>query len=136
MVYRLIRLPFLAEKEAIKSYNKAQTKAACQTAEISEVSGFKALFGDPEINDTSIVTFVVRSSNASEIIGKIEKSLAEKGFESIHRMFENIGDNDGWGSVSVKTALSNEGKLMNMYEKNYKTLDKTLSIGVYRVAEK
>ena len=111
-------------------------KESTQTADISEVSGFKALFGDPEINDTSIVTFVVRSSNASEIIGKIEKSLAEKGFESIHRMFENIGDNDGWGSVSVKTALSNEGKLMNMYEKNYKTLDKTLSIGVYRVAEK
>lgn len=107
-----------------------------ETADIPEVSGFKALFGDPEINDTSIVTFVVRSANASEIIGKIEKSLEEKGFEPFHRMLENIKNGGAWGSVSVKTALSNESRLMNLYEKNYKTLDKTLSIGVYRVSEK
>ena len=44
--------------------------------------------------------------------------------------------NDSWGSVSVKTAIPNESRLMSLYDKEYKTLDKTLSIGVYRVAEK
>ena len=51
-------------------------------------------------------------------------------------MTENIGEGDGWGSVSVKTAISNEKKLMDLYDKEYKNFDKTLSIGVYRVSEK
>ncbi len=105
-----------------------------ETADISEISGIKALFGDPEIHDTSIVTFAVRSKNAAEIIGKIEKSLTEKGLKPFHRMFEKTTSN-AWGSVSVKTEISNENKLMNLYEKQYKTFDKTLSIGVYRVSE-
>ena len=107
-----------------------------ETTDISEILGFKALFGDPAINDTSIVTFVVRNANASEILDKIEKSLSQKGFEPFHRMLENIKNGDAWGSLSVKTSISNESKLMNLYDKNYKTLDKTLSIGVYRVSEK
>ncbi len=111
-------------------------KESATAADVSEISGFKALFGDPEINDTSIVTFVVRNRNASGIIAKIEKSLAEKGFEPFHRMVENIDSGDAWGSVSVKTAISDENRLMNLYDKNYKPLDKTLSIGVYRVSEK
>ena len=111
-------------------------KESISVADISEISGFKALFGDPEINDTSIVTFVVRNKNADETIAKIANSLTEKGFEPIHRMFEKIGDDDSWGSVSVKTAILNEGKLMSLYNKEYKVLDKTLSIGVYRVTEK
>ena len=111
-------------------------KESTSVADISEVSGFKALFGDPEINDTSIVTFVLRSVNAEETLEKIEKSLAGKGFEPIHRMLEKTGENNSWGSVSVKTAISNESRLMSLYDKEYKTLDKTLSIGVYRVAEK
>ena len=103
---------------------------------ISEVSGFKALFGNPEINDTTIASFVVRSIKTQEIIDKIEKSLVQKGFRPIHRMFEKTGEGDSWGSVSVKTEISNENKLMNLYEKEYKALDKTLSLGVYRVSEK
>ena len=103
---------------------------------ISEVSGFKALFGDPEINDTTIASFVVRSTKTLEIIDKIEESLIQKGFRPIHRMFEKTRDGDSWGSVSVKTEISNENKLMNLYEKEYKALDKTLSLGVYRVSEK
>ena len=51
-------------------------------------------------------------------------------------MFEKTGDGDSWGSVSVKTEISNENKLMNLYEKEYKALDKTLSLGFYRVSEK
>ena len=109
---------------------------SADAADISEVSGFKALFGNPEINDTSIVTFVVRNRNAAETVAKIEKSLAGKGFEPIHRIFEKIGDGDSWGAVSVKTALENEKKLMSLYDKEYKNFDKTLSIGVYRVSEK
>ena len=111
-------------------------RESATVADISEVSGFKALFGDPEINDISIVTFVLRSGNAAETLEKIEKSLLAKGFEPILKMSEKIGDNDSWGAVSVKTSLSNENRLMSLYEKNYKTLDKTLSIGVYRVSEK
>ena len=79
---------------------------------------------------------VIRSGNALETLEKIAKSLAEKGFEPIHRIFEKIGNGDSWGSVSVKTSLSNEKQLMSLYDKEYKTLDKTLSIGVYRVSEK
>ena len=108
---------------------------SADVADISEISGFKALFGDPEINNTTIVTFVVRSGNTSEILDKIEKSLVSKGFKPFHRIFEKIGDSGSWGAVSVKTALSNEKKLMSLYDKEYKTLDKTLSIGVYRVSE-
>ena len=122
--------------ENIYLFSGGTIKESTSVADISEVSGFKALFGDPEINDTSIVTFVLRCSNAAGILEKIEKSLAEKGFEPIHRMLEKIGEGDSWGSLSVKTAISNESRLMSLYDKEYKTLDKTLSIGVYRVAEK
>lgn len=122
--------------ENIYLFSGGTIKESISVADISEVSGFKALFGDPEINDTSIVTFVLRSENAAGILEKIEKSLAGKGFEPIHRMLEKIDENDSWGSVSVKTAISNESRLMSLYDKEYKTLDKTLSIGVYRVAEK
>ena len=122
--------------ENLYLFSEGTIKESTSVADISEVSGFKALFGDPEINDTSIVTFVLRSGNAAEILDKIEKSLAGKGFEPIHRIFEKIGDGDSWGSISVKTAISNEGRLMSLYDKEYKNFDKTLSIGVYRVAEK
>ena len=122
--------------ENLYLFSGGTIKESTPVADISEVSGFKALFGDPEINDTSIVTFVIRSGNALETLEKIAKSLAEKGFEPIHRIFEKIGNGDSWGSVSVKTSLSNEKQLMSLYDKEYKTLDKTLSIGVYRVSEK
>ena len=122
--------------ENLYIFSGGTIKESTSVAEISEVSGFKALFGDPEINDTSIVTFVLRSANAEETLEEIEKSLVGKGFEPIHKMFEKIGDGDSWGSVSVKTALSNESKLMSLYDKEYKNFDKTLSIGVYRVSEK
>ena len=122
--------------ENLYLFSGGTIKESTSVADISEVSGLKALFGDPEINDTSIVTFVLRSENAAGILEKIEKSLAGKGFEPIHRMLEKIGEGDSWGSVSIKTAISNESRLMSIYDKEYKTLDKTLSIGVYRVAEK
>ena len=122
--------------ENLYLFSEGTITESTSVADISEVSGFKALFGDPEINDTSIVTFVLRSGNAAEILDKIEKSLAEKGFEPIHRIFEKIGDGDSWGSISVKTAIANEGRLMSLYDKEYKNFDKTLSIGVYRVSEK
>ena len=122
--------------ESLYLFSGETIKESAKTADISEISGFKALFGDPEINDTSIVTFVLRSENAAGILEKIEKSLAGKGFEPIHRMLEKIGEGDSWGSVSVKTAISNESRLMSLYDKEYKNFDKTISIGVYRVAEK
>lgn len=122
--------------ENLYLFSGGTIKESTSVADISEVSGFKALFGDPEINDTSIVTFVLRSANAKETLEKIEESLVAKGFEPIHRMFEKIGDGDNWGSVSVKTAISNESRLISLYDKEYKNFDKTLSIGVYRVAEK
>ena len=122
--------------ENLYLFSEGTIKESTQIADISEVSGFKALFGDPEINDTSIVTFVVRNKNAAETIAGVGESLSEKGFEPIHRIFEKIGYGDSWGAVSVKTDIANEKKLMNLYDKEYKTLDKTLSIGVYRVSEK
>ena len=122
--------------EHLYLFSGGTIKESVSAADISEVSALKALFGDPEINDTSIVTFVVRNKNASEMISKVERSLTEKGFEPIHRMFERISDSDSWGAVSVKVPISQENKLMSLYDKEYKALDKTLSIGVYRVAEK
>ena len=122
--------------ENLYLFSGGTIKESTPVANISEVSGFKALFGDPEINDTSIVSFVIRSGNAAETLEKIEKSLVAKGFEPIHKIFEKIGDGDSWGSISVKTEISNEGRLMPLYDKEYKNFDKTLSIGVYRVSKK
>ena len=122
--------------EEIYLFSGETIKESVTVADISEVSGFKALFGDPEINDAAIVTFVLRGKNVSGIIDRIGKSLEDKGFEPFHRMEENIGEADAWGSVSVKTVISNERKLMDLYDKEYKNFDKTLSIGVYRVSEK
>ena len=122
--------------ESLYLFSDGTIKESAKIADISEISGFKALFGDPAINDTSIVTFVLRSTNAKETLEKIEKSLVEKGFEPILKMFEKIDDGGSWGSVSVKTAVSDEGRLMSLYDKEYKNFDKTLSIGVYRVTEK
>ena len=121
--------------ENIYLFSGDTTKESAEPADISEVSGFKALFGNPEISSRSIVTFVVRNHKMSEIIDKIEKSLSQNGFEVIHRIEENLQGGDGWGAVSVRTGIADENKLLQLYEKNYKLIDKTLSFGVYRVSE-
>ena len=58
-------------------------------ADISEISGFKALFGDPEINNTSIVTFVVRNGKADEIIAKINRFCVYESFMKYGCLFTN-----------------------------------------------
>ncbi len=122
--------------ENIYLFSGSTTKESAEPADISEISGFKALFGNPETNDSTIATFVVRSHKTLEIINEIEKSLLENGFSPMQRIYEDLHGGDAWGAVSVKTEISNENKLLQLYEKNYKLMDKTLSFGVYRVSEK
>ena len=121
--------------ENIYLFSGDVTKESAEPADISEVSGFKALFGNPEISTYSIVTFVVRNPKAFEFIAKIEKSLSQNGFETVHRIYEKISAGDAWGAVSVRTEIANENKLLQLYETKYKLIDKTLSFGVYRVSE-
>ncbi|MBP5406965.1 hypothetical protein J6Z19_07435 [bacterium] len=121
--------------ENIYLFSGGTTKETAEPADISEISAFRALFGNPEISSYSIVTFAVRSRKTTEIINKIEKSLSEKGFEVIHRIEENLQGGDAWGAVSVRTEIANENKLLSLYEKKYKLMDGTLSFGVYRVSE-
>ena len=105
------------------------------TADISEISGFKALFGDPEINDHSIISFVVRNRNAGKTAENIENILKKEGFEPFQTIFEKLPDGSSWSSVSIKTEIQNEKKLSAIYEKTLKKTDKTISMGVYRVSE-
>lgn len=121
--------------ENIYLFSGDVTKESAEPADISEVSAFKALFGNPEISNYSIVTFALRNPKASEFIGKIEKSLSQNGFETVHRIYEKISGGDAWGAVSVRTETADESKLMQLYETKYKLIDKTLSFGVYRVSE-
>lgn len=123
------------QSENLYLFSGGTTKETAEPADISEVSAFKALFGNPEISSYSIVTFAVRNRKTSEIVDEIEKSLSQDGFKVIHRIEESLPGSDAWGAVSVRTEIADENKLLSLYETKYKLMDRTLSFGVYRVSE-
>jgi len=103
--------------------------------EMQKVARVKALFGSPENSDRSIISFVVRSANAEVLTGRIGDDLKKEGFDPIHLLFEQVSLNDAWGSVSVSVDNKSEKKILDLYEKKFKLLNNTMSIGVYRVAK-
>lgn len=104
--------------------------------DISKTERIKALYGSPDNSDRSIISFVVRSANAEVIANRIGSTLKESGFVPLQNLFEQISINDSWGSVSVSVEKEQEGKILDLYEKNFKLLNNTVSVGVYRVEKK
>lgn len=93
----------------------------------------KAFYGSPENSDRSIITFVTRSANAEVLTNKIGIVLLESGFIPFQTLFEQVSLNDSWGSVTVSIPKTHEKKILDLYEKNFKLLNNTVSVGVYRV---
>jgi hypothetical protein len=62
--------------------------------------------------------------------------LIENGFNIISTLFEQVSQNDAWGAVSFIISNEDEKKILDLYEKNFKLLDNTVSLGVYRVTKK
>ena len=103
--------------------------------DMKKSKALKAFYGSPENATDVIVSFVLRAHNSEVMIEKIEKILADNGFDSVQTIVEHIAENDSWGSVSVKTTIKNEVRLIGIYDKILKKLNNTLSIGVYRVSK-
>lgn len=105
-------------------------------SDISRSERTKAYYGSPDTANYSVASIVVRSAKTGEITEKIGRMLIENGFSILSTLFEQVSQNDSWGSVSVAISLEDEKKLLDLYEKNFKLLDNTVSLGVYRVAKK
>jgi hypothetical protein len=103
--------------------------------EIDRSPGVKAVFGSPENIDRSIISFVVRSANAEVLTEKVSNGLKEEGFIPFQVLFEQVSLNDAWGAVSISVDRNSEKKILDLYEKKFKLLNNTMSIGVYRVAK-
>lgn len=104
--------------------------------DISRSERIKAFYGSVENSSHSIVTIVVRSSKANDITDKISKIMVENGFGVISTLFEQVSQNDSWGSVSFAVQPCDEKKILDLYEKNFKLLNNTVSLGVYRVSKR
>ena len=105
-------------------------------SDISKSERTKAYYGSPDTASYSVASIVVRSGKTVEITEKISRTLIENGFSILSTLFEQVSQNDAWGSVSVVISLEDEKKILDLYEKNFKLLDNTVSLGVYRVAKK
>lgn len=105
-------------------------------SDISKSERIKAYYGSPDNSSYSVASIVVRSPKTVEITEKITGILVNNGFGILSTLFEQVSQNDAWGSVSVVISLEDEKKILDLYEKNFKLLDNTVSLGVYRVAKK
>lgn len=105
-------------------------------ADIRSIKKVKALYGDPENSNKAIISIVTRDRNAAETIKKIRSALMEKGFEPFRENHERISDDEAWGSVSTVTEITNENKVLSLYDKDLSKINNTISIGVYRVTDK
>jgi len=103
--------------------------------EMSKAASVKAVFGSPDNSDRSIVSFVVRSANAEVLTDRMVADLKKEGFTPFQFLFEQVSLNDAWGSVSVSVEKSSEKKILDLYEKRFKLLNNTISVGVYRVSK-
>jgi hypothetical protein len=103
--------------------------------EMSKAASVKAVFGSPENSDRSIISFVVRSANAEVLTDRMVADLKKDGFTPFQLLFEQVSLNDAWGSVSVSVEKGREKKILDLYEKRFKLLNNTISVGVYRVSK-
>jgi hypothetical protein len=103
--------------------------------EIEKVKGFKAFFGAPDNSCRSIVSIVFRSKKAFELVNSVKNQLSNAGYTVIQTLFEQISENDSWGSVSISITAEKEKYLSDFFEKKIKKMDKSMSLGVYRVQE-
>ncbi|MGI6394226.1 MAG: hypothetical protein ACOX2F_05785 [bacterium] len=101
--------------------------------DLSKSARIKAVFGSPDESGRSIISFVVRSANAESLTENISSDLEKKGCFVIQTLFEQVSLNDAWGAVSVVVEKKDESMLLELYEKKFKLLNNTLSVGVYRV---
>jgi len=93
----------------------------------------KAFFAAPEGAVRSIVSLVVRSVDALEKRQRIVDVLEAHGFSHFGEMYEQVGAQDAWAAVSGSVDPSREKEVISCYEKVLAVMDKTLSMGVYRV---
>ncbi|HPS29243.1 MAG TPA: hypothetical protein PLZ43_03240 [bacterium] len=119
---------YLCEDDLISEYPSV--------IDISKSERAKVYYGSVENSDYSVVSIVMRSSRTSEITDRISRILIENGFSILSTLFEQVSGNDAWGSVSLVISNKDEKKILDLYEKNFKLLDNTVSLGVYRVTKK
>ncbi len=93
----------------------------------------KALFAPLEGSSRSIASLVVRSADALEKRRLVVETLVNRGLVPFGELYEKMGEKDAWAAVSVVVEPSREKELFACYEQEFVPLDKTFSIGVYRV---
>lgn len=100
---------------------------------IEKTEGMKAFYGSPEMSEESIVSIVFRAKNSFEIKSKVKKLTKSHGFNIIQTLYEQISENDSWASVSFRISKDSEKDFLDIYRKKIKKMDKSMSLGVYRV---
>ncbi len=98
-----------------------------------EAKSFKAFFGAKKGSEYLIASIVLRSKNFQSKAKQMEKIISENGFSIIQKLKEQIEKNDGWASISIILSLKEEEKLLKLFNSTLKPIDKSISIGVYRV---
>ena len=102
--------------------------------DLKKAKAVKAFYGSPKNASEIIVSFVVRAHNSEVLVEKIDKILTDNGFDPMQTIVEHISQNDSWGSISIRTGIKKESKVLDIYKK-LKKLNSTLSVGVYRVSK-
>jgi len=100
---------------------------------LDEATPVKSFFAASAGSRYSIVSLVLRAADALEKRRTIEEHLRVRGLQPFCELYEQVGDHDAWAAVSVRVEPSREHEIVLLYDTALATVDRTLSIGVYRV---
>lgn len=100
---------------------------------IERVEPVQAFYAAAEGADRALCAIVLRSADAGEKRDAIETLLAAKGFTPVLRLHERTGEQDGWAALGFAVPAAKESALMRIFETELAKIDRTISIGVYRV---
>jgi len=103
------------------------------TLPVERAEPVQAFYATAEGAERALCAIVLRAADAEEKRDSIETLLGTKGFTPILRLHERIGAQDGWAALGFAVPAAQEITLMRIFETELAKIDRTISIGVYRV---
>jgi len=103
------------------------------TLPIERAEPTQAFYGATEGADRALCVIVLRAADADEKRDAVETLLRTKGFTPLLRLHEWTGEQDGWAALGFVVPAAQESVIMRIFETELAKMDRTISIGVYRV---
>ena len=100
---------------------------------IDRAEPVQAFYATAEGADRALCTIVLRAADAEEKRDAVETLLGTKGFTPVLRLHERTGEQDGWAALGFAVPAAKENAIMRIFETELAKIDRTISIGVYRV---